>query len=146
VGMFIFNFFSGMLFWWADSANTPPNLNTLIASLDLRIQKTSLQIDTQLATYYQNVADNWNVLFTFDGQMVTMADLLTFQFLPETDPDFEAMAVVAILGMDQMIWMIVLVANYVVTNWILGGGPLIFPGRKDVPLVDWDEQFIAGNP
>ena len=145
-GMFTSNFLSGMLSSWADSANTPPNLNTTFASLDIRIQQTSLQIDTQLATYYQNVADNWNVSFTFDGQTVTMADLSTFQFPPETDPDFETMAAAAILGMDRMIWTTVMVANYVVTYYILGGGPLIFPGRKDVPPVDWDEQFIAEHP
>src|SRR5215471_5843773 len=47
VGMFASNFLSGMLSWWADSANTPPNLNTTFASLDIRIQQTSRQIDTQ---------------------------------------------------------------------------------------------------
>ena len=146
VGMFASNFLSGMLSWWADSANTPPNLNTTFASLDIRIQKTSLQIDTQLATYYQNVADNWNVSFTFDGQTVTMADLSTFQFPPETDPDFEAMAAAAILGMDQMIWTTVLVANYVVTHYIWSGAPLIINGSQNDPPVEWVEMFIGKNP
>jgi hypothetical protein len=73
IGNFLASFLSGMVSWWA--SNTPPSLNTTFASLLIRLQQTSLAVDTQLATYYQNVAANWDVQFTYNGQTQTLANL-----------------------------------------------------------------------
>lgn len=146
IGNFTASFLSGMLSWWAQSENTPPSLNQTFASMFLRIQQTSLEIDTQLANYYQDVAGNWNVTFTFNGQTVTMADLATFTFPDETDPTFEQMAAAAIFAMDQSIWATVLKTNYVVTLWECSSGPIIFQGDQNTPPTQWDEEFIESNP
>lgn len=146
IGNFTASFLSGMLSWWAQSENTPPSLNQTFASMFLRIQQTSLEIDTQLANYYQDVAGNWNVTFTFNGQTVTMADLATFTFPDETDPTFEQMAAAAIFAMDQMIWATVLKTNYVVTLWEMSSGDVILPGDQNTPPTQWDEEFIESNP
>jgi len=146
VGNFTASFLSGMLSWWANSENTPPNLNTTFASLSIRTQQTSLAVDTQLAVYYQDVVTHWNDQFTYNGQTVTLGDLANYQFPAETDPDFEKMATASIFALDQTIWTYALKANFVITLYELSSGPNIFPGDQGDPPVSWDEMFIKQNP
>lgn len=144
IGNFLASFLSGMVSWWA--TNTPPSLNTTFASLLIRLQNTSLAVDTQLAAYYQDVAGNWNVQFTYNGQTETLSNLASITVPAETDPQFETLAKAAIFALDQQIWQTVMKANYVVTLWELSGGDLILPGTQNQPPVQWVESFIASNP
>lgn len=144
VGNFLASFLSGMVSWWA--TNTPPNLNSTFASLLLRLQATSLAVDQQLAGYYQDVAGNWNVSFTYNGKTQTLANLADITVPPETDPNFEKLATAALFALDQQIWTTVMKANFVVTLWELSSGPTILSGSKDAPPTSWDQQFIAANP
>lgn len=144
IGNFLASFLSGMVSWWA--TETPPSLNTTFASLLIRLQNTSLAVDTQLATYYQNVAANWNVQFTYNGQTQTLSNLANITIPAETDPQFETLAKAAIFALDQQVWQTVLNANYVVTLWELPNGDLILPGSENQPPVQWVESFIANNP
>jgi hypothetical protein len=146
IGNFAASFLSGMVAWWAQADTTPPSLNQTFASMAIRIQQTSLAVDTQLAQYYQNVPGNWNVSFTYNNQTVSIADLATIQFPAETNPTFEQLATQAILALDQMVWTTVLKANFVITLWELTSGPTIFPGKESDPPISWDEAFIAKNP
>ncbi len=146
IGNFTASFLSGMLSYWANSANTPPSLNTTFASTAIRIQKTSFQVDQQLAQYYNDVAGNWGTSFTYNGSMSSIADLATINFPAETDNAFFPLADAAIFALDQMIWKTVMNANYVVTLWELSSGPNIMPGDQNSPPVQWDEMFIGKNP
>ena len=146
IGNFAASFLSGMVAWWAQADNTPPSLNSTFASMAIRIQQTSLAVDTQLAQYYQDVPGNWNVSFTYNNQTVTLADLATIQFPAETDPAFEQLAAKAIFALDQQVWTTVLKANFVITLWELSSGPTIFSGKESDPPISWDEMFIAKNP
>ncbi|HEY3741576.1 MAG TPA: hypothetical protein VGL53_17105 [Bryobacteraceae bacterium] len=144
IGNFLASFLSGMVSWWA--SNTPPSLNTTFASLLIRLQQTSLAVDTQLATYYQNVAANWDVQFTYNGQTQTLANLANITVPAETDPTFETLAGAAIFALDQQVWTTVMKANFVITLWELSSGPDIMPGNQNDPPVAWDEMFIGKNP
>lgn len=146
VGNFSASFLSGMLSYWATSANTPPSLNTTFASTAIRIQKTSFQVDQQLAAFYNDVTGNWNTSFTYNGKTVTLADLANINFPAETDNDFYPLANAAIFALDQMIWKTILTANYVITLWELSSGQTIMPGKQDAPPIQFDESFIANNP
>ena len=112
IGNFLASFLSGMVSWWA--TNTPPNLNTTFASLLIRLQQTSLAVDSQLATYYQNVAANWDVQFTYNGQTQTLSNLANITVPAETDPTFETLAAAAIFALDQQVWTSVMQANYII--------------------------------
>jgi hypothetical protein len=144
IGNFLASFLSGMVSWWA--SNTPPSLNSTFASLLLRLQATSLAVDQQLATYYQNVAANWNVQFTYNGQTQTLSNLANITIPAETDPTFETLAAAALFALDQQIWKTVMLANFVITLWEMSSGPDIMPGSQNDPPVSWDEGFIAANP
>ena len=144
IGSFAASFMSGMVNDWA--TNTPPNLNATFASLLTRTQATSLQVDTQLAVYYQDPLTYWDTSFSYNGQSTTLGDLSTTQFPAETDPEFEQLAAAALLGFDQSVWQTVLVTNMVVTLWEMSSGPMILPGTESDPPVSWDESFIKQNP
>ncbi len=146
IGNFSASFLSGMVSYWATSANTPPSLNTTFASTAIRIQKTSFQVDQQLAAYYNDVAGNWNTSFTYNGNTVSLADLANINFPAETDNNFFPLANAAIFALDQMIWKTVLNINYVITLWELSSGPTILPGDQNTPPIQYDESFIANNP
>lgn len=146
VGNFTASFLSGMLSWWADSENTPPSLNQTFASMAVRLQQQSLAVDQQLATYYQDPSTYWDQQFVYNGQTVTLGDLASYQFPPETDPNFEKMAAASIFALDQSIWATVMKTNYVVTLWELSSGPLIMGGDQNDPPTSWDEMFIQNNP
>jgi len=66
IGNFAASFLSGMVSYWA--TNTPPSLNGQFASYFTRFDATTRQVDTQLATYYGDVAANWNTQFSYNGK------------------------------------------------------------------------------
>ena len=144
VGNFAASFLSGMVSWWA--TETPPSLNSAFASLVLRLQATSLAVDSQLAGYYKDVPGNWTTQFTYNGQTATLSDFAGVTFPAETDPEFETLAATALVALDQQIWKTILVEKYVVTLWEMSNGPTIMSGKESDPPVSWDEGFIAQNP
>lgn len=143
IGNFLASFLSGMVSWWA--TNTPPSLNTTFASLLIRLQNTSLAVDAQLAGYYQDVAGNWNVQFTYNGQTQTLSNLANITVPAETNPDFETLAKAALFALDQQVWQTVLKANFVVTLWETSND-MPMSGNQNDPPVAWDIGFIAANP
>jgi hypothetical protein len=145
-GAFISSFLDGMLSWWASSANTPPSLNATFAKLLMRFEATSVAVDSQLATYYQNVAANWNVQFTYNDQTETLSNLANITIPAETDPAFETLAKAAVVGVDQQLWTMLLQAKYQITYWDVGGPGGLLPGTKDHPPIDFEEGFIAAHP
>lgn len=144
IGNFLASFLSGMVSWWA--TETPPSLNTTFASLLTRLENTSTAVDAQLATYIQNVAANWNVQFTYNGQTQTLSNLANITVPAEKDTDFFVLANAAIFALDQQVWQTVLNANFVVTLWELPNGDTILPGTQNQPPVQWVESFLASNP
>jgi hypothetical protein len=62
------------------------NLNQTFSTLLNRVQQTGLQVDEQLASYYQDVPGNWDVSFTANGQTVALFDLAD----PTSDGTFPA--------------------------------------------------------
>ena len=144
IGNFAASFLSGMVSYWATS--TPPDLNGQFASYVTRFEQTTLDVDTQLATYYQNVAAHWNDQFTYNGKTTTLADLSTASFPAETDPTFEQMAGVALFALDQTLWKQMLVNNYVITLWELSSGPTIMPGKEDDPTISWAQDYYKSYP
>jgi hypothetical protein len=120
IGNFAASFLSGMVAWWATPSNTPPTLGTSFSSLITRFNATSIQVDTNLATYYQNVAGNWNTSFDYNGNTTTLSDLAVATFPAETDPAFFPLANNALFALDQYIWTFLLKSNYKVTYWDAG--------------------------
>jgi len=145
-GVFITCFLDGMLSWWASSANTPPSLNADFSKLLMRFEATSVAVDSQLAAYYQDVAANWNVQFTYNGQTETLSNLANLTIPPETDPAFETLAEAAVVGVDQQLWTMLLQAKYQITYWDVGPQGSLLPGTKDHPPIDFEEEFIAAHP
>jgi hypothetical protein len=144
VGSFIASFVSGMVSYWATS--TPPSLNTQFATLWDRLEQSSVEVDTQLATYATDVPGNWNVQFTYNGQSQTLSNLADITVPKELELGFETLANAALLGFEQQVWTTVMKANYVVTLWEPTNGVTPLPGDPNNPPVQWDEQFIAAHP
>src|SRR5438045_1685151 len=63
-GSFLASFLSGMVAYWM--TDTPPSLNTAFAQNVLRFQATTEQVDANLATYFQDVPDNWHQSFHYN--------------------------------------------------------------------------------
>jgi hypothetical protein len=143
VGNFAASFLSGMVSYWATS--TPPSLNSSFASLLLRLQATSLETDQQLAGYYQNVAGNWNVSFTYNGKTCVLSDLATVQFPAETNQLFEQMAAASLFALDQSTWLYVLTQNFQITAWI-PSTPDLEPGSQNSPPISSTQSFYAVHP
>ncbi len=144
VGNFLASFGSGMVSYWASSANTPPSLNTTFSDMINRISATFQAFDAQMAVYYNNVAGNWNTSFSFNGKTGTLSDLATMTVPTEHDTGFQPLAAAGIFALDQQIWKTVMQKNYVVTFW--DGQPVIFSGTQNNPPVSWAQGFIAVNP
>lgn len=142
VGTFFASFMAGMITSWQSSP--PGGLNTTFASLLKRIENTSIAVDTQLSTFKDNVAANWNVQFTYNGKTQALSDLAGIDVPALGDVDFEKLAKSAIFAMDQMVWQTVMVANYVITHWA-NSSPPIFDDPNNPPI-EWEKEFIAGNP
>jgi len=144
IGNFLASFLSGIVSTWA--TNLPPSLNTTFASLETRLAKSSIALDTQLADLASDVARNWNTAFSYQGQTVTLSALADLIVPPETDPAFEAMANAALFALDQQIWATVLRANFVITTFGSYGTPYTVPGSADQPPYGWAQDFIKSNP
>ena len=142
IGNFAASFLSGMVSYWA--TNTPPSLNGQFASYFTRFDATTRQVDTQLATYYGDVAANWNTQFSYNGKTTTLSDLATAQFPAKTDPTFEAMAAKALDGLDHTLWKQMLVANDVITFW-QPHNRFILPRSEGDPA-SWAQTFIRNYP
>lgn len=145
IGNFAASFMSGMVSSW--TSNTPPSLNGEFASYYVRLQKTGLAVDSQLATYYQNVESDWNTQFTYNGQTTSLADLATSEFPGETNPAFETMASTALTTLDQTLWTQMLVANDYIAQWFQSSGTDILPNsQQSSPPTQWAWNFIQQNP
>jgi len=145
IGNFAASFMSGMVSAW--SSSTPPSLSGQFATYYLRFQATGLQVDKQLATYYQNVATYWTTPFTYNGQTTLLSDLTAGEFPAETDPTFETMAATGVQAVDQAVWKQMLVANDVVTQWFQSSGTDILPNsQQSSPPNQWAWNFIQQNP
>lgn len=141
IGNFAASFMSGMVSSW--TSNAPKSLSGQFATYYLRFQATGLAVDSQLATYHQNVEINWNTPFTYNGQTTTLSDLAAGKFPNEDDPTFETMAATGVQGVDQGVWKQMLVANDVVTQW----SPSILPNsQQSSPPQQWAWDFIQQNP
>jgi hypothetical protein len=86
VGKIAATLLSGLVSSWADQ--TPPNLNAQFASMLTRFEATSRAVAQQLATYYQDVAGNWNTAFTWNDKTVTVGSHSQITFPAETSTDF----------------------------------------------------------
>ncbi len=144
VGNFLASFGSGMVSYWASSANTPPSLNTTFSDMVNRISATFQAFDAQMAVYYNDVADNWNTSFSYNGKTGTLSDLANMTVPTEQDTGFSALATAGIFALDQQIWQTVMRKNYVITHW--EGQPFIMQGHENSPPVSWSQGFIAVNP
>lgn len=141
-------FLNGMLNSW--SANPPAALNQSFSTLQNRVQETSLELDRQLAVYYQNVAANWDVSFTVNGQTVALSDLSNSAdgvFPVETDPEFETLAQQALFPLDQSIWQYILTQSFYWVQYEPAGTPTpLMPSNKNTPPITWVQNFYAKNP
>jgi hypothetical protein len=139
-------FLTGMLGSW--SAAPPGNLDDTFSTLLIRVQETSMQVDSQLATYYADVAGNWDVSFTANGQTVALSDLADptddGTFPTETDPEFESLAGQALFAFDQGVWQYVLVACFYCVDWESAGNWI--SGKESEPPTAWVEQYYKKNP
>mgnify|MGYP001404424282 CR=1 FL=1 len=146
-GTFMAAFLSGILGSWA--SRPPVNLNSTFASLDIRLQQTSLALDSQLAVYYQDVPGNWDATFTYNGQPQTLANLANLNLPAETDPAFETLARAGIFGMDQQVWLSALQAKFFITAFYYTEGPAWMPwagSDPNQPPVAAYEDFLKNNP
>ena len=144
IGSFASTFLSGMLASWA--TDTPPSLNKTFADMILRMQETSLAVDTQLAEYYSNTTQYWWTEFTYNGTSCALYRLTIGEFPAETDPQFENMVAAALKGLDLQIWRTVLRANYVVTTWPPGDLAYTVNGDPNYPPWDDVKAMIKDNP
>ena len=145
-GAFISSFLNGLLSWWESSATAPPTLNGTFGQLVMRFEATSVAVDSQLATYYKDVAANWDVQFTYNGHTETFSNLANITVPVETDPAFEILAKAGVIGVDQQLWTLLLQAKYQITYWDVGGPGGLLPGTKDQPPIDFEKGFIAAYP
>ena len=150
-GSFLASFLSGMVAYWM--TDTPPSLNTAFAQNVLRFQATTEQVDSNLATYHEDVPGNWNISFTYNGKTQALSDLATFDFPVETDAAYKPLLDAALFGVDQSVWNNLLVAGFVITFWYVGGdgtwnGSDLFMDYKDqdIPPTDWVRDYYDKNP
>jgi hypothetical protein len=146
VGAAVTSFLAGLFGSWASSP--PVSLNSTFASLDIRLQQTSLALDAQLATFYQDVPGNWNASFTYNGQAQTLSSLANLSLPAETDPAFEKLAQAGIFALDQEIWRSALQGKFFITQFFYTEGRAWMPWGNDpnTPPVQGYEQFLKDYP
>ncbi len=151
IGNFAAGFLGGMMGTWM--TDPPPNLNTTFAKMIERLEATSIAVDQQLATYYQNPASYWNTSHTFQGVTGTLADLSSISLPTETDPSFEDVARAGLTALDHSLWASVLQTNFVVTTFVPQPGygqnypnPFWLPGPQDAFPADLADAYIARYP
>ena len=130
------------------SADTPDSLTGDLGSLANRVSASSVQIDTQLAAYSDDVAGSWSIAFTANGQTVAVSDLADSAdgtFPLENQTEFLTLAKQAIVGLDQFIWQYLLAQNCYITQ--LMGAPYIDPSNDpNTQPIAWVQQFYAVHP
>ena len=144
IGSFAGAFLSGVLANWAQ--DSPASLNGQFASFLARLEKTTTLLDEQLAGFIQTTAANWYVQFTYNGSMVSLADLTAGPFPAETQPLFEELATSAVTSLTKKLWTQMLAAIEVITLWRLSSGNLILHGDKNSPPIAWAQSFIDSHP
>jgi hypothetical protein len=116
------NFLSGLVSGY--SSNTPPALNDLFSSLLIRLQKTFLQSNDDLAVYYQDPVANWDkaVGGTFKTPFGTktvsgkVSDLVGVNFPVQSDPSYYTLLNGCLKALDQGIWA-TLLTRFVITDY-----------------------------
>jgi len=116
------NFLSGLVSYY--TTETPPSLNDLFSSLLVRLQKTFIQTNEDLANYYQDPSANWDK--TVSGSFTTpfgkfnasskLSDLANIDFPEQTDPKYYDLLNACIKALDQGIWA-ELLNRFVITDY-----------------------------
>jgi hypothetical protein len=117
------NFLSGLVSNY--SSSTPPSLNSTFSSLLVRMQNTTIQVNTDLANYHENTVANWDT--SLSGSFSTpfetfnasgkVGDLATITFPTQSDPNYYTILNGCIKAYDQYIWS-VLLGRFVITHYI----------------------------
>jgi len=115
LGVFAATFMCGEVDSWTET--TPPQLNSVFASMIIRYQQSSLTFDSQVADYISDPTSFWTKTFTWNGQSCTLGDLATFSFPDEKDPNFFTYAKACLTALDKAVWQQVLKAKCVITWW-----------------------------
>ena len=141
------SFLSGLVGGY--SSSTPPALNDLFSSLLIRLQKTFLQANDDLATYYQDPVANWDKIVggtfntPFGKKTVSgkVSDLVEINFPVQSDPSYYNLLNGCLKALDQGIWA-TLLTRFVVTDFQEDNPPLWYlPCNPD----DNDNNFIPKN-
>jgi hypothetical protein len=148
LGVFAATFMCGEVESWAET--TPPNLNSVFASMLIRYQQSSFTFDSQVANYISDPASFWTKTFNWSGKSCQLGDLATISFPDETNPSFFPMAKACLTGLDQSVWKEVLKMKCVITWWAWIPDGQVSPQPKwiksDTDMVSWDKNFISKNP
>lgn len=126
------------------SSETPPALQVVFASMDVRYQKSSFQFDESCATYITSTEVNWNKQFSWNGQTIVLGDLASITFPVEGEDAFYPPAKAALKALDKAIWKNVLQTECWITLWTYQQGPKMI--HADTDMTAWDENFIGNNP
>ena len=148
LGVFAATFMCGEVDSWTET--TPPNLNSVFASMVIRYEQSSFTFDSQVANYISDPASFWTKTFNWKGQTCLLGDLATISFPDESDPSFFSMAKICLIGLNQSVWQCVLQMKCVITWWAWIPDGQVDPQPKMIKsntnMVSWDENFISNNP
>ena len=148
LGVFAATIMCGEVDSWAES--TPPQLNSVFASMLIRYEQSSFTFDSQVAVYISNPSSFWTKTFNWNGQSCVLGDLATFSFPDEKDPNFFTYAKLCLTALNQSIWQQVLKAKCVITWWAWIPDGQVDPQPKMIKsntnMVSWDQNFISNNP
>ena len=141
------------------ASSTPPSLLDKASSYITRVQKTSIQLDGDLALYHSDPTTYWTK--TYSGTVNTpwgpqtysgcLAQLATIDFPNETSPDYMAMMTKAVFSFDQFIWWSLITHNLYRNGW--NSGYLLPPivQASDIPKGDtgannYSNNYMLSNP
>ena len=118
------NFLSGLVSNYAST--TPPSLNSTFSNLLVRMQNTSIQVNTDLANYHENTVANWDTKLSgsFSTPFETLSangtvgDLATITFPTQSDPNYYNILNGCIKAYDQNIWSVLLASHFVITHYV----------------------------
>ena len=148
LGVFAATIMCGEVDSWAST--TPPQLNSVFASMLIRYEQTSFTFDSQVADYISNPSSFWTKTFNWNGQSCLLGDLATISFPDETNPSFFPMANACLTGLNKSVWQEVLKMKCVITWWAWIPDGQVDPQPKMIKsntnMVSWDENFISNNP
>jgi hypothetical protein len=147
IGVFVACFMCGEVDSWRES--TPPNLNSVFASMLIRYQQSSFTFDSRVANYISDPVSSWTKTFNWEGQSCLLGDLATISFPDETDPSFFPMAKACLTALDQTVWQQVLIEKCEITWWAWVPDGTFSPQPKwlnsDTDMVSWDKNWISKN-